>query len=268
MPRDAEHFAKRESPYVGLAPFGEEDAEFFFGRDRERNLVISNLRSSRLTIFYGESGVGKSSLLNAGVVHQLRDVAERNRQASGLPGFAVVVFRDWQVDPLRGLLEEAKRAVDRTLGIHHGDSGSDSSSLADALRVCAEHAGGKLLVILDQFEEFFRYHPDKTGEEFAEEFAGAVNTPGLRANFLISIREDALAKLDRFKGRIPSLLSNTLRIRHLDHKDGTARALACDRANGLFHGRRTRPTVRGRSRSAARSPQHQSHPNCDKQCAF
>ena len=40
--------------------------------------------------------------------------------------------------------------------------------------------------------------------------------PGLRASFLLSIREDALAKLDRFKGRIPNVLGNYLRLDHLD----------------------------------------------------
>jgi hypothetical protein len=43
-----------------------------------------------------------------------------------------------------------------------------------------------------------------------------VNRPDLRVSFLISLREDALAKLDRFKGRIPSLFDNYLRLDHLD----------------------------------------------------
>ena len=45
-----------------------------------------------------------------------------------------------------------------------------------------------------------------------------MNRPDLRANFLISIREDSLAKLDRFKGRIPKLFDNYLRIDHLDRE--------------------------------------------------
>src|SRR5262249_9628621 len=63
-------------PYVGLTPFGEADAPFFFGREDDRRILISNLRASRLTLVYGPSGVGKSSLLHAGVMRDLRSEAE------------------------------------------------------------------------------------------------------------------------------------------------------------------------------------------------
>src|SRR5262249_32356329 len=48
------------------------------------------------------------------------------------------------------------------------------------------------------------------------EFACAVNQSELDANFLLSMREDAISKLDRFRGRIPNLLSNLLPLEHLD----------------------------------------------------
>ena len=60
------------APYVGLDYFLEEDAGLFFGRDAERKRIIGNLRASRLTLLYAESGVGKSSLLRAGVSARLR----------------------------------------------------------------------------------------------------------------------------------------------------------------------------------------------------
>ena len=72
-------------PYVGLQPFREEDRDYFFGRSRDQRVVISNLYASHLTVLYGPSGVGKSSILRAGVVPQLRTS----------PNTAVVVFSDW-----------------------------------------------------------------------------------------------------------------------------------------------------------------------------
>ena len=62
------------SPFKGLAAFGDSelDALFFFGREREREVIVANLLASRLTVLYGESGVGKSSLLAAAVVRDLR----------------------------------------------------------------------------------------------------------------------------------------------------------------------------------------------------
>src|SRR3954453_21906803 len=67
------------APFKGLAAFddSELDALFFFGREREREVLVANLLASRLTVLYGESGVGKSSLLAAGVVRSLRSQAPR-----------------------------------------------------------------------------------------------------------------------------------------------------------------------------------------------
>src|SRR5262249_35494196 len=97
------------------------------------------------------------------------------------------------------------------------------SHLPEFLEAWTKRINGDLLIILDQFEEYFLYHPQEDGERtFAVQFPRAVNRPNLRANFLISIREDALAKLDRFKGRIPNLFSTYLRINHLDREAARA----------------------------------------------
>ena len=59
---------KPASPYKGLNAFedSELDALLFFGRERETEIVVANLIASRLTVLYGPSGVGKSSLLARG----------------------------------------------------------------------------------------------------------------------------------------------------------------------------------------------------------
>src|SRR5260370_23103900 len=80
--------------YQGLRPYEEEDREYFFGRSREQKTVISNLYGSSLTVLYGTSGVGKTSLLLASVVPEL----ELNHRV------APVVFRRWQGDTFLDLL--------------------------------------------------------------------------------------------------------------------------------------------------------------------
>ena len=76
--RDDDAAARRPSPYKGLAPFedSELDELLFFGREREREVIVANLVAARLTVLYGPSGVGKSSVLRAGVARDLR--ARRN----------------------------------------------------------------------------------------------------------------------------------------------------------------------------------------------
>ena len=61
-------------PYKGLASYedSEFDVRFFFGREREREVICANLMASKLTVLYGDTGVGKSSVLRAGVAHSLR----------------------------------------------------------------------------------------------------------------------------------------------------------------------------------------------------
>ena len=73
------------SPFKGLTPFEDFDldAVLFFGREREREVIAANLLASRLTVLYGASGVGKSSVLRAGVAHHLRGLAKRNLETRG-----------------------------------------------------------------------------------------------------------------------------------------------------------------------------------------
>ena len=114
----------------------------------------------------------------------------------------------------------------RRAGIECPDAGSQCHRHVRSPRLCRHGRNAwtdDLLIILDQFEEYFLYHPQEDGEgTFAVEFPRAVNRPDLRVSFLISIREDALAKLDRFKGRIPNLFDNYLRIEHLDREAARA----------------------------------------------
>ena len=98
-----------------------------------------------------------------------------------------------------------------------------SGSLTERLAGASQAVGGDVYIILDQFEEYFLYH--ERDEEFADELAAAIREPGLRANLLLGLREDALAKLDAFKGRIPNLFANYLRLDHLDRQGGRAAIL-------------------------------------------
>ena len=197
------------NPYKGLAAFedSELDVLLFFGRDRERERITANLIGSRLTVLYGETGVGKSSILRAGVAHQLRGFDEP---------LAVVVFDDWRDDPATGLARAAAQAAGTEAAV----------SLADTLERCSATLDGELYLILDGVEEYFLYHPGDDGERgFGAELAQAVRRPGLRARYLLSLREDAVIKLDRFKRSIPNLFGNYLRLEHLDREAARAAIL-------------------------------------------
>ncbi len=135
--------------------------------------------ASRLTVLYGETGVGKSSVLRAGVAHHLRDVARRNLESSGEPGLAVVVFDDWRDDPVQALRSAVAAAVADALGATLRPPEEDDS-LAGAMRLWQQVLAGDLYVILDQIEEYFLYHEaDDVAGRFAAEFPAAVRRRGL-----------------------------------------------------------------------------------------
>ncbi|HEY1365670.1 MAG TPA: WD40 repeat domain-containing protein [Gaiellaceae bacterium] len=196
-------------PYKGLAPFGDSDldAMLFFGREREREIVTANLIASRLTVLYGASGVGKSSMLRAGVAHGLRELARTE------PGHAVVVYSAWADDPVAGLAA----AIAAETGVEAGDE-----PLTETVAAAAA-AAGELYLVLDQFEEFFLYHDGDDGPEtLAAQLPELLRRRGLHAHVLISVREDALAQLDAFKPRIPTLFGNVVRLDHLDRTSAGA----------------------------------------------
>lgn len=195
------------SPYKGLMPYAEQDAELFFGRDRDCAIITANLFASRLTILFGASGVGKSSVLQAGVAHNLRRKED----------MAVVVFSDWHEAPLDNLRQAVQDEIEQVLGTDLNQV--EAVSFEDFLADCASRLDGQLVIILDQFEEYLLYHPGDEGPgSIVTEFARVVNSPDIPVSFLIAIREESLAKLDRFKGRIPQLFGNYLRLDHLDEK--------------------------------------------------
>ncbi|ESA36639.1 wd40 repeat-containing protein [Leptolyngbya sp. Heron Island J] len=222
---------KNHNPYRGLAPYSEDDAPFFFGREKLQRNIISSLKSSRLTLLYGSSGVGKSSVLQAGVVYHLRELAKQKLKNHGTPKFVVVMFRSWHSDPTADLISQIEADVTKLYQEAKAEISEllpHSSHLDETLQTWTELIGkkdkngqlvsrGKFLIILDQFEDYFADNFDESGEDkFAEEFSCAVTRPGLNVNFLISMRDDALSKIDRFQGRIPGLFSNYLRLKHLD----------------------------------------------------
>ncbi len=201
-------------PYRGLVPFSEQDAARFFGRDAEIRVVSSNLMAARLTLLYGDSGVGKSSLLHAGVVPHLKRVAEAGLRRQGRPRFQVVTVERWQDDPLAEIDRRlAQTAAAKGIG---PPPGREPGRFVEHLAAWTDRLGGPLLFVFDQFEEYLRYHEGDADEtSFAAEFPRAVSDPELKANFLVAIREDEYARLDRFKPRMPGLYRNYLRLRYL-----------------------------------------------------
>ena len=191
-------------PYVGLRPFTVAEQPFFFGRRSETRVVAANLFAAPLTVFYGPSAVGKSSVLQAGVIPQLR------RE----PKTAVLYFREWQHDDY---VDRLKAACNDAIALVRGSPLAIDPALPldEWIEGAIEQFRGQLHILLDQFEEYLLYHPEGSSAGIDAELAAAINRRDIGARFLIGLREDGLAKLDRFRKRIPNLLGNALRLKRL-----------------------------------------------------
>ncbi|MGA2012245.1 MAG: CHASE2 domain-containing protein [Solirubrobacteraceae bacterium] len=191
-----------EPPYLGLAAYGEGDAGRFYGRSRAIEMVIANVLAGRVTVLYGPSGVGKSSLLHAGVAHRLQTM----RRPS-----PVVVIDDWEQERTGQLAAAIQAAATSDAA---GDAASDgpAPALGDALQSLRDSRRPPLLVILDRFEDYLRRLSAGATAPFAEALAASVSTREVLVRVLIAVREDHLADLDRLGGVIPDLFANVLRL--------------------------------------------------------
>jgi WD40 repeat protein len=186
------------SPYKGLAAFGDSalDALLFFGREREREAIVSNLLATKLTVLYGPSGVGKSSLVRAGVAQRLRAIGNAT----------VVVHDSWVEDPAGAVVASLREACPE-LG--------PTAGLVDTVAAAAQQSG-EVYLLFDQFEEYFLYHG--SDGPLADSLPELLRRPGLRLNMLISLRGDAVAELDAFAARLPGVFGNMLRLDRLDRR--------------------------------------------------
>jgi WD40 repeat protein len=210
-----------KSPFPGLTYYTEEYADLFFGRDVERGRIIGKLRVARLTLMYARSGVGKSSVLSAGVAPTLGTLAEHEFAEEGAAGYVPVVFRSWKGDPVPALVAQIAQAIEPfVLDAPRVGAPAGGGDLESACEDAAAATGATLLLILDQFEEYFNYHAaDGGADSFPRQLAACINRPDLRVNVLIAIRDDAYARIgDLMKDRIANVYGNYLHLEQLETK--------------------------------------------------
>jgi WD40 repeat protein/DNA-binding XRE family transcriptional regulator len=169
------------SPYRGLAAFGEQDAPLFFGREAATAQVLErmsrHLAGTGLLMVSGVSGAGKSSLLRAGVLPQVRE--DGLAAAPGAAWWPCVVFT-----PTRAPLDELALRVAMLAGtdasaVRRGlDTSPEGFALPARQAALARPPGPagdgdgpapkrdqpaqrRLLLVVDQFEELFTQCPDE-----------------------------------------------------------------------------------------------------------
>jgi hypothetical protein len=151
-------------PYPGLRPFEQHESDIFFGREEQTDELLRRLGATRFLAAIGPSGCGKSSLVRAGMMAALETgfmagAGPQWRMAVLRPGsrpidnLAAALLKDSALGPERSGTPDASAFLAATL--RRGPLG-----LVDALRETPLPNQTNLLVLVDQFEEIFRFRQD------------------------------------------------------------------------------------------------------------
>ena len=192
------HVLDAQHPWPGLFPYGEDAHAFFNGRERETTDLLRLVRRDTCTIFYGQSGLGKSSLLRAGLFPALRDEAY-------LPVYLRLNFRDTGLG-LRQQTWEIFRAALKVAGID-GRPPRDDESLwgyFHAIDVELWDSRNRLILpvlVLDQFEEIVQASEERALIErlngFLDELADLVeNRVPATVTSILEADPEAVATID------------------------------------------------------------------------
>ncbi len=212
-------------PFPGLRPYEARDHEWFFGREQQTFGLYRLLDRGRLLAVVGSSGSGKSSLVKAGLLPVLAaetspDGGPRWRSFEMKPG-------DSPLDRLTDALAGPRPTDDESAGLVHSGRRqrvgfllrSSSFGLLDSCHDLVSPSGAAPLLLVDQFEELFRF-ADLPGTDvernerrqeaaaFVQLLLEATRAPDSRLRVILTLRSDYLGDCARFHGLPDAVTAN------------------------------------------------------------
>ncbi|NES64087.1 MAG: CHAT domain-containing protein [Okeania sp. SIO2D1] len=181
------------NPYQGLSAFQEEDADFFFGQEKFVQKLVEVTHKQPLIAVVGPSGSGKSSVVYAGLVPQLR-TEKKWLIESFIPGkepfISLAFLLVGQLEPEASETQKLREAKELASDMHEG-----RITLSQIVnRILERNPGQQLLLIADQFEELYTLCQDKEKQErFAEALLTAIREENVK--LVITLRADFLGYL-------------------------------------------------------------------------
>ncbi|AKG20688.1 nSTAND1 domain-containing NTPase [Calothrix sp. 336/3] len=173
-------------PYMGLSAFSEADSQYFYGRETLTQQIIHHLTHHSLTAVIGASGSGKSSLIQAGVIPQLRH------------GKQIPHSQEWFIATMRPgatPLVELAKVLPASSSLLEGFIYQGVESFVYWLRSLSYPV---VLLFIDQFEELFTLCPAPEREKFIQLLLGIREYAGDRCKIIITLRADFIASCLEF----------------------------------------------------------------------
>ncbi|WP_337907093.1 ATP-binding protein [Iningainema tapete] len=162
------------NPYQGLSAFGEEDAAFFFGRETFVNGLVQTTHSQPLVAVIGPSGSGKSSVVFAGLIPQLRSDGNwliESIRPSNQPFYHLASALVRQLEPEISETEKLRSAAGLAADIQQG-----KVTLQQVVsRIKERNLDKRFLLFVDQFEELYTLCQKEEQERFADMLLEAIH---------------------------------------------------------------------------------------------
>ncbi|MBD2690542.1 eIF2A-related protein [Anabaena catenula] len=179
-------------PYRGLRAFGEEDAQFFYGRESLTQQLINELAHKSFLAVVGASGSGKSSVVQAGLIAKLR-------LGKQLPG-----SDDWLIKSLRPGSRPLQTLSQKLANVRTTENEIFNSPPLLLEGVLYQGVEGFvywlrnriepiIVLVIDQFEELFTLAPSEDRNRFLELILGALKYAPDRFKLVITLRADFIA---------------------------------------------------------------------------
>jgi WD40 repeat protein len=216
----------RFNPFPGLRPFAPEESDLFFGREMESREVLQKLLKNQFITVIGASGTGKSSLIYCGVLPKIRDLGSKESTE-----WKMIIFRPGN-DPFGNLAEAIaenitesglpKASIDNILLEMH----LNPDGITSALKQFLIRGNDKMLIVIDQFEELFRYSTLADGgpkgthaAEFVDKLVKAVNHPGSSIYTIITMRSDFIGECAHYQGLTQLINNSNYLVPHMDREN-------------------------------------------------
>jgi hypothetical protein len=171
-------------------------------RVHEVRMLVELVRLSRVTLLFAEAGSDKSAVVRSSVMPLLQE------DGAGTPKEVAVLLDWWEKVPLAVLKARIDEALARIVGgaAHAMEDHASADSLCARLAARQQAFDCTFIIIFDRFEEYLAAPAERPDfRDFEAQFVEAVNSRTLRANFLLSLEEDAAPLLGRLRKRIPGL---------------------------------------------------------------
>lgn len=206
---------KNFNPFPGLRPFAPDESELFFGREGESEEVLGKLLKNRFVTVIGASGSGKSSLIYCGVLPKVR-----NNNVKAADSWRIISFRPGN-DPFLNLAEaiaddiaiSGKSPVDKNIILT--ELRDNPAGIAAAIKKFLIGPGEKALVVVDQFEELFRYSALGRADavispaaRFVDFMVNAVNQTAVDIFTIVTMRSDFIGECAHYQG-LTQLINNS-----------------------------------------------------------